>query len=219
MKNFTIITMSLLAFAGTAAAGGDKTTDTAKKAPETKPAPKPDPKAPAKEVKAEPPAAPAQPDPAPEVLAAIKAQRGTWRCTGEMFDDPVNPSVGRKTKFTIKVNADLDKFWVKSDFAEAKTKLRKYPFKFTMYKTYSAVDSKWHSVMVDNWGGTATGWSTGPDAAGKTVWEMDMTMMGQTVKFRDYEEPGAKKRQVHMWGEMSMDGKEWKKSYDSTCKK
>jgi len=135
-----------------------------------------------------------------------------------MFDNP--DGSGRMTKFTIKVNADLDKFWIKSDFAEAKAKGTKYPFKFTAYKTYSAADSKWHQVMVDNWGTTTFGWSTGPDAAGKTVWEMEMTMAGQTVKFRDYEEPVAgKKRTTHSWGEMSENGKEWKKVYDATCSK
>jgi hypothetical protein len=217
MKNFTITAMTLLAFVATAAAGDDKAAEKKKAAPD----PKADPKA--AQVKApEPtpaPAPPAQPDPPAEMAAAIKAMRGTWRCTGEMFDNMENPTVGRKTKFTIKVTADLDKFWLKADFVEAKAKGLKYPFKFTSYKTYSAADSKWHQVMVDNWGSISTGWSTGPDAAGKTVWELDMSMMGQTVKFRDYEEPGTKKRSIHMWGEMTENGKEWKKVYDSTCTK
>ena len=213
MKNFTITAMTLLAFVGTAAAQ-----DAKKKAPDVKADVKVDAKAQIKPAEPAPKAeAPAMPDPPAEMVAAAKAMRGTWRCTGEMFDNP--DGTGRKTKFTVKVAVDLDKFWLRANFAEAKQKGLKYPFKFTSYKTYSAADSKWHQVMVDNWGGISTGWSTGPDAAGKTTWELDMSMMGQTVKFRDYEEPGAKKRQIHMWGEMTENGKEWKKVYDSTCTK
>lgn len=219
MKNFTITAMTLLAFVGTAAAGDDKTAkDTTKKAPVVKADAKVDAKV---QVKTDTAAAepPAQADPPAEVVAMTKAVKGTWRCTGEMFDNQTDPTVGRKTKFIVKTAADLDKFWIRSDFSEAKAKGLKYPFKFTSYMTYSAADSKWHQVMVDNWGGISTGWSTGPDAAGKVVWELDMSMMGQTVKFRDHEEPGTKKGSRHMWGEMTENGKEWKKVYDSLCTK
>lgn len=217
MKNFAITAATLLAFVGVAAAGDDKAAK--KPAGDVKADVKVDAKAQVKP--AEPPKQemPAQPDPPPELAAAAKAMKGTWRCTAEMFDNMEDPTVGRKTKFTVKNTVDLDKFWIRSDFAEAKAKGLKYPFKFTSYKTYSAADKKWHQVMIDNWGSVSTGWSTGPDASGKTVWELEMTMMGTTSKFRDYEEPGAKKGELHWWGEMTENGKDWKKVYDATCKK
>lgn len=217
MKNFTITAMTLLAFVATAAAGDDKAAEKKKAAPD----PKADPKA--AQVKApEPapapaPAPPAQPDPPAEMAAAIKAMRGTWKCSGDMSRDD---GTTYKSKFTVRVAADLDKFWIRADFAQAKSKDAPYPYKFTAYKTYSTADSKWHQVMVDNWGGISTGWSTGPDAAAKIVWEMDTTMMGKAVKFRDYEEPGAKKGTIHMWGEITDDGgKSWNKVYDTICRK
>ena len=91
--------------------------------------------------------------------------------------------------------------------------------KFTSFRTYDATSKKWLNVMLDSWGGIGKGWSTGPDAAGKTTFETESQMMGQTFKGRDYEEAGAKKGSLHVWGEFSMDGKTYNKAYDMVCTK
>jgi hypothetical protein len=153
---------------------------------------------------------------------AAKKMKGTWTCKGEMMGPDGNPAY--KTTFTVKAKLDLDNMFLRADMAEKKSKAAKYPFKFTSYTTFTEKDAKWHRFMVDNWGGWATGWSTGPDATGNTVWEMDMSGPMGTSKFRDHEEVAAdpkvaKKGGMHMWGEMSMDGKTWVKVYDSTCTK
>jgi hypothetical protein len=163
------------------------------------------------------PAMPEKPTPPPELLALAKAQKGNWSCKGEMMKADGSTY---KAKMKVANKLDLGSMWIKSDVTEAKSKSTKYPFKFTSYTTFNATESKWYRYMVDNWGGVGRGWSTGPDAAGKTTWEMEMTGSMGTSKFRDYEEPGAKKKQIHMWGEMSPDGgKSWVKVYDTTCTK
>jgi hypothetical protein len=212
MSRFTTATVALLAtisFATSATAenpcGGKpkpkdpKTADIKPKVPEEQPAPMPE-----------------KPTPPPELLAMAKAVKGTWSCKGEM----TGAQGAYKTKFTVKNKLDLGNMWIKSDMTQAKSKAAKYPFKFTGFTTYSAGEAKWHRVMVDNWGSIGKGWSTGPDATGKTTWEMEMTGSMGSSKFRDYEEPGPKKKQMHMWGEMSMDGGgTWVKVYDATCTK
>jgi hypothetical protein len=167
-------------------------------------------------------AMPTKPTIPTQLTDAAKKQKGTWTCKGDMMGPDGNPAY--KTTFTVKAKLDLDNMFIRADMAEKKSKSAKYPFKFTSYTTYTDKDAKWHRFMVDNWGGWATGWSTGPDATGKTVWEMDMSGPMGTSKFRDHEEPAAdpkvaKRGGMHMWGEMSMDGKTWVKVYDSTCTK
>lgn len=234
MRTTATTLFTLILCAGVAGAGDDTKTKTAppppakkadaKPAPATKAAPaaKADPKTAAKPAPSKEAAAPGMPE-KPTIPTALvdatKTQRGTWRCTGAMMGPDGNEAY--KTKMTGKVKADLDNMWLRTEFAETKSKAAKYPFKFHSYTTFSDKDQKWKRVMVDNWGGVAQGWSTGPDATGKVTWEMDMASDMGTAKFRDYEEPVAgKKREVHMWGEMSPDkGKTWMKVYDITCKK
>jgi hypothetical protein len=160
---------------------------------------------------------PDKPTPPPELLAAAKAMKGTLTCKGDMMGPDGNSAY--KTKLTFKSKLDLGNMWIKTDAAEAKSKATKYPFKFTAYTTYGA-DGKWHRYMVDNWGGIGVGVSSGPDAAGKQTWELDMNGMMGPSKFRDHMEPGEKKKTIHSWGEMSADGgKTWVKVYDTICTK
>ncbi len=163
-----------------------------------------------------PVAMPAAPTPAPELLAAAKAMKGTWSCKGDMFKPD---GTSYKSKATMKQKLALDKMWIQGDFAESKTKASPKPMKFTSFRTYDAAGKKWLNVMLDNWGGIGKGWSTGPDAAGKTTFETEASMMGQTYKGRDYEEKGPKKNSLHVWGEYSMDGKTYNKAYDMICTK
>lgn len=219
MRKISTSMMALLcalAFVSVATAGGD---DKGKGAP----APKEEKKAPdtaqikPKEPVADPAQMPAQPTPPPELLAAAKASKGTWYCKGDEFGPD---GVAVKAKATMKNVLDLDKMWIKGTLSMPKKKGQKRGMKFTSYKTYSPMEKKWHTVAVDNMGGWSKGWSTGPDAAGKVTWEIEGNMMGMTVKARDYEEPGAKKNQMHFWGEWSQDGgKNYVKAYDVICTK
>jgi hypothetical protein len=168
------------------------------------------------------PAMPEKPTIPTQLTDMAKKMKGTWICKGDMMGPDGNPAY--KTQFTIKAKLDLDNMFIRADMVEKKSKSAKYPFKFTSFLTYTEKDQKWHRFMVDNWGGWATGWSTGPDATGKAVFELDMSGPMGTSKFRDYHEPAAdpklaKRGAMHMWGEMSMDGKTWVKVYDSTCTK
>lgn len=216
MRNITTTTLALLATTSLlgVAHAGDPPAAKKKAAP---PAPAKVDAKPA--MPKEPPPGPAMPEKPTvptEIEAALKASKGTWKCSGEFF---APDGTSYKNKFTIKVTADLGGLWIRSEMTEGKHKATKYPLKFTSYRTYDPTSKKWNQVMLDNWGGIGRGWSTGPDATGKTVFEMEMTGMGHTMKFRDYEEPGDKKGTLHSWGEMSMDGKAWTKAYDATCKK
>jgi hypothetical protein len=230
MRKISTSTMAafvMLALASTATAGDDK----GQGAPAAKPAAKPVVKPTAKK-QAEPamikPKEPAPaptpttdamppPKPAPELVAAVKAQKGTWFCTGQEFGPD---GVAMKTKATMRNTVDLDKMWIKSALTIPKKKGQKRATKYTSYKTFDAVTKKWSSVSVDNSGGWSKAWSTGPDAAGKTTWEVEGNMGAMTFKGRDYEEPGAKKGTIHVWGEWSPDGgKNYVKAYDVTCRK
>jgi hypothetical protein len=131
-----------------------------------------------------------------------------------------------KTSATMKWKVDLDKFWLRGDLAIKKMKGMKRGYKATSYRTYSAAESKWVEYSVDNMGGVGRMSTTGPDANGKVAWDSEMTMAGQTMKGRHYEEPvldkkgKVKKNAVHMWGEGSQDGgKTFTKEYDVTCTK
>jgi hypothetical protein len=204
-----------IAFASVATAGDDKTKTAppkdAKKAPDTAQV-KP------KETPPADPAAqmPPTPTPAPELVAAAKAAKGTWFCKGVEYGPD---GTEMKSKATMKYAVDLDKMWIKGTLTIPKKKGQKRAMKITSYRTYSAAEKKWHMIGVDNAGGWTKGWSTGPDAAGKVTWEVEGNMGGTVIKGRDYEEPGAKKRQMHVWGEYAMDGKNYVKAYDVTCTK
>jgi len=57
-------------------------------------------------------------------------------------------------------------------------------------------------------------------ATGPVTWSGTAEMMGQKMTERGHEEPDAKAKSVHMWGEVSIDGgKTFMKEYDVTCKK
>lgn len=167
------------------------------------------------------PAMPTKPTIPQQVTDLAKANRGTWRCTGDMMGPDGNPAYKMKATITNTVDATLGKMFIKTTFKETKQKAVKYPFGFTAYSTFNTADNKWHQVMVDNWGGIGRGTSTGADANGKVTWEMDVTSSMGSGKMREYEEPATigKKKGVHMWGEMSMDGKTWMKVYDMNCTK
>lgn len=161
------------------------------------------------QAKPEPPPAMTPPAPSAEVAAFVKANAGTWKCTGKMY---MPDGSAADMKATIKTKFALDKFWAQISFVETK----KNGFKFESYRTFDG--KKWHGVMADNWGSHEVSWSDGPKD-GKTMWEATSRSVMGEAKGRHYEElPNPK--ELKMWGEYSMDkGKTWMKAYEASCKK
>jgi hypothetical protein len=91
-----------------------------------------------------------------------------------------------------------------------------------MYRTYDAAKKTWIDTIIATAPGgpitmttTDTGMGQGP-----ITWAGSMDMMGQKITEKSHEEPDAKSKSVHVWGEFSMDGgKTFMKDYDMTCKK
>jgi len=202
------ISMSIIAgFAGAAVAQPKPAPPT----PPTKPTP------PTPPVKAPPPApptpptAPAMPTPSAEVAAFVKANTGTWKCTGKtMMPDGTSMDI----KATMKTKFALDKFWANMTFAETK----KNGYKFEAYRTFDG--KKWHSISADNMGGSDMTSSDGPKD-GKIVWSgSSRSSMGDTLVRHTEEAVGTTGKEMKVYGEYSMDkGKTWAKGYDAVCKK
>jgi len=87
----------------------------------------------------------------------------------------------------------------------------------TVYRTYDTMAKKWVSVSMDNMGASSRSTSAGM-VDNKITWEGKGEMGPMTMWSKDYEEMKGPK-EIHMWGEMSMDGKKWMPGYDVTCKK
>jgi hypothetical protein len=212
MKTFSSVVIATLTMVGMASAQ-PKAADP--KAPATPakgaPATPATPATPAKDAKAAPAttAAPAMPTPvAPaEIKEMLKAQAGTWKCTGT--------GMGAAMKATMKSKADLDGFWIQDAFEGTMGKTK---FKFVAFTTFDGASKKWRRVMVDNMGGQAMGTSDGLKD-GKVTFNMDVMGMGQTGMMKDTVDMTDKKL-IKSSGEMSMDkGKTWNPTYEMTCKK
>jgi hypothetical protein len=225
MKSFSrvaIATLTMVGFVGFASAqpkADPKATPAPAKA-DAKAAPAPakvDAKAPAK---ADPKAAPApakaempMPKVPQEVVDMAKAKAGTWKCTGNMYDQTGTPT---PMTATLKSKADLDGFWLHDSF---EVKMAKYKYKFESFMTYDAASKKWRSVMVDNSGSQSIGTS---DGMKDNKMDMNLDMIGPmgAGMFRDHVDASDAKAGVKMSGEASMDkGKNWMKVYEQVCKK
>jgi hypothetical protein len=157
------------------------------------------------------------PDPDAALIAAGKSMSGNWKCKGSTFA-PDGTAV--PTTATMKFKLELDKFWIRGDLAIAKSKGEKRAMKTTSFRSYSPADKKWHELSLSNLGGYSIGSSDGPDASGKSTWDVSTQMMGATFPSKSYEEPGAKRGSRHIWGEVSVDGgKTYVKEFDVTCSK
>lgn len=175
-----------------------------KKAPPPPPPTTPAPPAP-------PAAQPAMPTASAEVAAFVKANTGTWKCTGKtMMPDGTAMDI----KATMKTKFALDKFWAQMSFAETK----KNGYKFEAYRTFDG--KKWHSLSVDSMGGSEQTSTDGPKD-GKLVWSgTSRGMMGDHLVRHTEEAVGTTGKEMKVWGEYSMDkGKTWAKGYDAVCKK
>ena len=208
MKTFSSVVIATLTMVGMASAQ-PKAADPKAPAAPAKGAPA-TPATPAKDAKAAAPAAPpamAAPTAPTEIKEMLKAQAGTWKCTGT--------GMGQPMKATMKSKADLDGFWIQDAFEGSMGKTK---FKFVAYTTFDGASKKWRRVMVDNMGGQAMGTSDGLKD-GKVTFNMDMMGMGGTGMMKDTVDMTDPKL-VKSSGEMSMDkGKTWNKSYEMTCKK
>lgn len=176
--------------------------DAMKKAPEAKKMPEP---------------AAVQPKPPAELAAAAKAMAGNWKCSGKGAMDPTNPANMTEFKGTFKAALDLDKFWIKGDWAGTAGKLK---MKGVSYTTYDPGTKKWHRLMVDNWGMSGSESSAGLPAGateGKMTWEGESRMGGMVIKGKTTEEVAAKS--IKMTVEMSPDGKKWATGMEMTCTK
>jgi hypothetical protein len=185
-----------------------------------KPAPPPPPPVKKDEKKAPPPppetpppaAQPAMPTPSAEVAAAVKANTGTWKCTGKVM---MPDGTSMDMKATMKAKFALDRFWAQMSFAETK----KNGYKFESYRTFDG--KKWHDITVDNMGGSSVSSSDGPKD-GKTTWTGTSRdpMMGEHQVKHHEEAVGTTGKEMKVWGEYSMDkGKTWKTGYEAVCKK
>jgi hypothetical protein len=209
MNTFARLSISLLTLAGLAgiAAAGDPA---AKGAPaptaDKKAAPTP---TPTPTDKAAPVAPAGMPKPGAEIAGAFKAMSGNWKCAGTSIGPDMKTEI--PTKGTIKNKMDLDKWWIVTSMAETK----KGGYKFTSYTSFDG--KKWTRAMFDNMGGHDFTESTGMKD-NKMVWDGTSVGMGMTMKSRHTEQVVSPK-EIKLIGEYSMDGKQWMKGYDVTCKK
>lgn len=156
--------------------------------------------------------------PPAEIATAAKAMIGSYACKGNVseMDGSSKPSTAK-----MKISTDLGGFYILVDITEGKSKDRPQPFMAHMFRTYDAGKKVWSNTMLANGpGGPMTETTTDAVGSGSAVtWSGTMEMMGQKISERSHEEPDAKTKSVHLWGEVSMDGKTWMKEYDLTCKK
>ena len=166
--------------------------------------------------KAEPAKKMEMPKPAAELTEMSKSWVGTWKCTGKAMMDPTKPTEMADMKMTMKFVADknLGGHWLTGTMDSPM-------FKGMMHVTYDSNAKKFYSVMVDNMGGSQTMWSAGVKE-NKMLWEGDArsSMPGMaTAKVRETQDMTDMKAGLKMVGEMTMDGKNWMKGWEATCKK
>jgi hypothetical protein len=209
MNKISITTVSLLALAATAFAGaGDKTKDTTKTTTKTTTTSTTTTTTASTDSMQ-------MPMPSQALTDMAKKMKGSYSCKGTM----TNPDGATQTPVTAKIkwSLDLDKMWIRGDMSMPKMKGMKKGYKATFLRTES--NGTWYHLTYDNMGGWGHSTSSGPDADGKTTFDGESTMMGQSIKVHDYEQAGEKKNSMHVWGEVSMDGAKWAPAYDLTCSK
>ncbi len=162
------------------------------------------------------PTAPVSPPPpmempkAPAEVAEMAKAAGNWRCAGLGF----SPVGEMKMVATLKNKVDLDKWWVRTTFAETGGG----KFKFEAFTTYDATAKQWKRVMVDNFGSHEIDTSAGLKD-GKLQWEGTSVSSMGSMPGRHYEDV-TNPKEMKMWGEFSMDkGKTYMKAYEVTCKR
>jgi hypothetical protein len=163
---------------------------------------------------------PAMPEmkPAPEIADAAKAMVGTYTCKGVDMnpDGSSRPAVSK-----MKISLEMNGYYILVDLSEQKSKDNATPLAAKMYRTYDATSKKWmNTIIASAPGGPVTMTTTDAMGTGPVTWTGTGTYAGQSFTEKSHEEPDAKTKSVHVWGEFSMDGgKTFQKDYDTTCKK
>lgn len=203
MNKISITTVSILALAATAFAGADTTKTTTKTTTTST------------TTTTTADAGMAMPMPSDALTALGKKMKGSYSCKGTMTAPDGTTSMPMTAK--VKWSLDMDKMWIRGDMSMAKMKGMKKGYKATFLRTES--NGTWYHLTYDNMGGWGHSTSSGPDADGKTTFDGEMSMMGQTIKVHDFEQAGEKKNSMHVWGEVSMDGTKYMPYYDMVCSK
>ncbi|MCP3169081.1 DUF1579 domain-containing protein [Myxococcus qinghaiensis] len=137
---------------------------------------------------------------------AAKDLTGRWTCSGSVH----GPGGASPSEVTVEFRPDLDKAWLRTDFAVSSGE---YKYKFTSYRTFDAASRKWMNVIIDNLGGYSTSSSTD----GITwVGESSGPMGKMSIKDTEHVvSPG----EMNMRGEYAQEGLNWSTGYTLSCKR
>lgn len=155
------------------------------------------------------PAAPATTTPPPELIAAAKAQVGTYRCKGHVVIDAEHK---RAVSAKLVVGLDLDGRWLVWRLKQDRSKTAKHPLGYIIYRSFDAAAATWRAVQLDSTGGRAE--LTAADGAS---WTGNLVSRGTTVGIRDHQELA--NGVLHLWGEYELDPGVFEPGYDVTCRR
>jgi hypothetical protein len=159
------------------------------------------------------PAAPATTTPPPELIAAAKAQTGTYRCKGHMVVEDRGTAVKKRpVSARLAIKLDLDGRWLVWRLKQDKTKLSKHPLGYIIYRSFDAAAGTWRAVQLDSTGGRAE--LTAADGA---TWTGTLVSRGTTVGIRDHQELA--NGVLRLWGEYEIDAGVFEPGYDVTCRR
>jgi hypothetical protein len=154
------------------------------------------------------PAGPPKPSPA---LRALDYFKGTWKCEGTAFANPMMKQ--HKTSGTATANWELGNYWMGVRYTEAKTAANPWPIDVKMFWGYDPTIKKLVAGNLDNMGGYGTSESEG--WKGDVIsWTGPVHMGGPTMQ-RDTFTKKTANQMVHM-GEYETSGK-WTKADEETC--
>jgi hypothetical protein len=149
-----------------------------------------------------------------EIADTQKMMAKPLTCTGT----GMGPDMKTEAKFkgTVSSKLDMDGWWIRQSIKLVGGE-GKNTFKMNMEQdmTWDAKAGKWRVMGISNDGGAVTGMADMKDGKYELVGDMSGAM--GTAKWKDHGDMTDKKN-IHFWGEASMDGKNWMKVYDMTCK-
>ena len=158
-------------------------------------------------------AEPARPTPPPE-LEQLRFFEGDWLCEGQEADTPW--SKGHKTRTTVKVKTDLDKFWYSGKIDQDKSDDTPHPLEAKFHWSYDAAQKRFEGGWIDNTGGWAMQSSAGWEGDVMT-WTGQAAVQGQRTAMRDVVTRKGKDEFHHAY-EAEIDGS-WKPVGEETCRR
>jgi hypothetical protein len=154
------------------------------------------------------PSGPPKPSPA---LRALDYFKGTWKCEGIAFANPMMKE--HKTSGTATAAWDLGNYWLAVRYTETKTAANAWPIDVKMFWGYDPTMKKLVSGNLDNMGGYGTSESDG--WKGDVIsWTGPVHMGGPTMQRDTFTRKTA--NQMTHTGEYEMSGK-WSKADEETC--